>query len=480
MGLSWIKSYIVPVAPASPKSATPTPTAAQSPSFGDVSGSFVDMSEVTQFPYEWTNIVCEGGGAKCIAMCGAIKVLELAHVMTNITNYAGSSAGSILCMLLAAGYSADELVEVLMRTNFYDLLVANETNVVGRIYKLIESYGCYDGAAYVEWLGSLLRQKGYDPDINFVTLYRATSKTLVITGSNISTGHTEYFSHHTTPLMPVRLAVRISVSIPFVFQPVSYGSNNQMYADGGLFCNFPLDAFDSDIPGDRANKRSEANSATLGLKLIGANDRADKQLYYHKPVVITNIVQFGATMFCRALDEIERLHIDADYWTRTIAIPTDQITTVDFALTRRQKYSLLQNGSLAAATFLRQWVRAHKRRPSFVQRWLRRAGQKVSAETSALDELVNFNAASLFPALVPAISPHGARSPSHCQSASMSMGGTLTKEQLEKLREEFVGGASAIAVHHSSSSSIVAAPQSAGLATIDEKKVVVETSGSGD
>jgi NTE family protein len=38
--------------------------------------------------------------------------------------------------------------------------------------------------------------------------------------------------------MSVRLAIRISISVPIVFTPVLY--NNNYYVDGGVINNFPM------------------------------------------------------------------------------------------------------------------------------------------------------------------------------------------------------------------------------------------------
>ena len=60
------------------------------------------------------DLVFEGGGVKGIGLAGALATLEERGYRPQ--NVAGTSAGSISAALLAAGYSAAELREIIMRS----------------------------------------------------------------------------------------------------------------------------------------------------------------------------------------------------------------------------------------------------------------------------------------------------------------------------------------------------------------------------
>ena len=53
----------------------------------------------------------------------------------------------------------------------------------------------------------------------------------------------EYCHIVTTPDMPIRKAMRASMSLPFFWKPVELHPG-ELYVDGGLFNNFPIKAFD--------------------------------------------------------------------------------------------------------------------------------------------------------------------------------------------------------------------------------------------
>jgi hypothetical protein len=64
---------------------------------------------------------------------------------------------------------------------------------------------------------------------------------LVIIGTDLESHAPVYFDYINNPTMMVKLAVRISTSIPFVFQPVDY--LGKTYIDGAVTTSLP-DVFD--------------------------------------------------------------------------------------------------------------------------------------------------------------------------------------------------------------------------------------------
>jgi NTE family protein len=65
------------------------------------------------------DLVFEGGGLKGIGLVGAYSVLEARGYRPQ--NIAGTSAGAIVAALLAAGYTAAELRQTIMKCDFNSL-----------------------------------------------------------------------------------------------------------------------------------------------------------------------------------------------------------------------------------------------------------------------------------------------------------------------------------------------------------------------
>jgi NTE family protein len=276
---------------------------------------------------QYENLVFEGGGVKGIAFTGAVRSLEERDVMSGIKRIIGSSAGSMIASLLAIGYNANEMRDILMSTDL-NKFKDSEYWVVGYVYRLLNYFGLYQGDAFYEWFGNLIKVKTGNRDTTFLDVFQKCGKELVITGTCVNKMKVIYFNHHQHPDMPVRLAVRLSMSLPFVFAAKKY--KGDIYTDGGVLDNYPIWYF-----GD--SKR------TLGLKLVNPTERRDDQVY-HDIIQINNIKDFGWGVINAMLDQIDRLHIHDEYWEKTITIDTLGYSALDFGLSKKAREQLVQSG----------------------------------------------------------------------------------------------------------------------------------------
>ena len=67
-----------------------------------------------------TGLALSGGGARGFAHIGALKALEEEGIKPNIIS--GVSAGSIIGVLYADGYSPEEMIEIFSSVKFSDLV----------------------------------------------------------------------------------------------------------------------------------------------------------------------------------------------------------------------------------------------------------------------------------------------------------------------------------------------------------------------
>lgn len=67
------------------------------------------------------------------------------------------------------------------------------------------------------------------------------NRSLALSAFDITNGSLVYFSDQTTPDMKIATAVRISSSIPIIFEPVIY--QGHLFVDGGVMRRLPIDAF---------------------------------------------------------------------------------------------------------------------------------------------------------------------------------------------------------------------------------------------
>jgi len=104
--------------------------------------------------------VFEGGGVKGIGLVGGVAVAEERGYKW--VNVAGTSAGAIVAALLAAGYTAPEIEEVLKELDynrFKDTSPLDRVPLVGPVASLIFENGIYEGKFFENWMRGLLQEK---------------------------------------------------------------------------------------------------------------------------------------------------------------------------------------------------------------------------------------------------------------------------------------------------------------------------------
>eukprot|EP00571_Detonula_confervacea_P003366 CAMPEP_0172325364 /NCGR_PEP_ID=MMETSP1058-20130122/53821_1 /TAXON_ID=83371 /ORGANISM="Detonula confervacea, Strain CCMP 353" /LENGTH=1030 /DNA_ID=CAMNT_0013041887 /DNA_START=6 /DNA_END=3098 /DNA_ORIENTATION=- len=195
--------------------------------------------------YPFENVVFQGGGAKGVVHCGAIQALDELGILPYLKRFAGTSAGCAPALFLALGLDGKQAkaeTDLLEMSEFFD---ANSigNNKISLVYNLMTKLGMHPGDKCIEYFGELLEKYTGDPDLTFLDLYQMYGTELCISVSNISRQQSEYLHVNTTPDLPIKLAIRASMSVPFLWRPIEL-ADGEKYVDGGVFNNFPLKAFD--------------------------------------------------------------------------------------------------------------------------------------------------------------------------------------------------------------------------------------------
>jgi NTE family protein len=157
-------------------------------------------------------LVLSGGGVRGMAHIGLIKALNEFNISAN--SVSGSSVGALVGALYANGNSVEDM-----------LAFFNETPLFKYNFLTILKPGFIDTDRYFNIF------KGYFPENSFEALERE----LHIVVTNLQKAQQEFFSMG--ELIRPLLA---SAALPPVFSPVEL--NGQLYADGGIMNNFPIEA----------------------------------------------------------------------------------------------------------------------------------------------------------------------------------------------------------------------------------------------
>jgi arachidonate 5-lipoxygenase len=200
-----------------------------------------------RYPFE--NLAFEGGGAKGIAYVGAISVLEEEGLYPeHIRRVAGTSSGSFLATMIAVGCPSSELTKMLFETDLAAVMRDARFGMLSGVVNMVTLFGWNPGARLLTFLGQKLKERTGSEDVTFRQVFERCGRELCVPVTNLTRMATEYCHPKTTPDMPVRLAVGMSMSLPVLMVPyrvVRAGKSiADLYTDGGLLCNYPVHAFD--------------------------------------------------------------------------------------------------------------------------------------------------------------------------------------------------------------------------------------------
>ena len=311
------------------------------------------------------DLVFEGGGVKGIGLIGAYSVLEEHGYRPQ--NLAGTSAGAIVATLAAAGYTAAELRGLLLELDFgglRDRAWEDKVPLVGVPLSILKDRGVYEGEALLAWLGERLAAKGVrtfrdlvHPDFAGDERYRYRVQ---VVASDLTARRLLVLPRDARRLgivpddLDVALAVRMSSSVPFFFEPVRVPNRRtgreHLIVDGGVLSNFPVWLFDVD---------GEPPWPTFGLLLVEPEPRTSlgERLPRREPGEqrIGGVVDYAKSLIMTMLEAHDRLYVEKADFARTIPIETLGVRTTEFGLARRRALALYESGRRAAEQFLAGW-----------------------------------------------------------------------------------------------------------------------------
>ena len=157
------------------------------------------------------------------SMIGTLKALE--SQLVDVEEISGSSAGSILALMLALGMSIDEILNVSLSLNIPEFVKL-------RIGSFFNKFGFVDLEPIRD---KLVEVCGCDPT------FEELDMKIYISAYCLNSSTTEYFSKDTHPKMKVIDAVCMSIAIPLIFSCGKY--DGKTYVDGGTIEQYPFTPF---------------------------------------------------------------------------------------------------------------------------------------------------------------------------------------------------------------------------------------------
>jgi len=282
--------------------------------------------------YPFKYLVFEGGGVRGCAYAGAYQALSEYQIHTQIEGICGTSIGAITALILALDYSPELVTKIAMDMDFELMLDGCWTGII----RLFRHFGWFKGKKALRYFRKLIADKGLSPDITFTEWANTGKPDLRLIGTDMNTVTSTVFSAATTPHCSVALAVRMSMSIPYIFASVPY--EEMTMVDGGMLRNYPITEFDTE----------EGNNLKDTLGFCFSLNTTE--------VKIQTLFEFIKRL--KDVDNAQQydlLETDPAGKDRTVFIDPLGIKSTEFDISISQKKALYNSGYNSTIDFLRKY-----------------------------------------------------------------------------------------------------------------------------
>jgi NTE family protein len=241
-----------------------------------------------------------GGAARGFAHIGVIKALEAQGISPDII--VGTSAGSVVGALYAAGYNGFQIQELSMSMEEDQLIDGSGITRCIVETMITDKRGCIKGQALQDFINRNVKGRPIE-NLN---------KTFAAVATNLSSGEMMVFQTGNTGA-----AVRASSSVPVFFQPVTINARD--YVDGGLVTPVPVSV-----------------ARTLGADFVIAVDISDRP-QDRTTAGIVDILWQTFTIFGQTINRYELPKADVIIRPVTYGIPATDMSGRNIAVLEGEK-----------------------------------------------------------------------------------------------------------------------------------------------
>jgi NTE family protein len=358
--------------------------------------------------------VFRGGGVKGLGLAGALLgfAQHPEKPITKWVNVAGASAGAIIACYLAAGHDAEDMVDLMKRTkfgSFQDFPWPGKVFGGGRNF--VRRHGLARGEAFRRWFADELEHKtfastktadGKEYRLKLIAV-DASNRALLVLPDDLARYKVRGEAKAIDPdSFEIADAARMSMSIPYFFEPVTLvrdrvfvedvgdtiGLPSKMpvdrltvehenarceqvghkpmtfreltpkeelqqlsvIIDGGTLSNFPVWLFDVESPDKPLTRPTFGFTLTGGRGVGGGIDKVVRMQPWP--------VRFGVDIFHTSQEAWDARFVSHSTRVRTIAVDAGTVGTTQFNLSPADQQMLIDNGRKAATQFLDRFTLA--------------------------------------------------------------------------------------------------------------------------
>jgi NTE family protein len=308
--------------------------------------------------------VFRGGGVKGLALAGALRGFaeHPTKPVTTWKNVAGASAGAIIACYLATGHDAEQMLDLMKKTDFSSFADFPLHNKVLGGIDLVLEHGMAKGDAFEHWFDEVLEgatfadvrkpaDNGDEPGwwLKLIAV-DVTSRALLVLPDDL----VDYKQPTKSTLIDpdefkISRAARMSMSIPYFFRPIELEHKDgytALIVDGGTLSNFPVWLFDV----DPAESGRPPTRPTFGFTLKGGRGLGGGLDTIHRFEAWG--IRFAFDIFHTAQEAWDARFVSHSTRVRTLAVDAADVATTEFNLSPERQELLIRNGREAAKDFL--------------------------------------------------------------------------------------------------------------------------------
>ena len=241
------------------------------------------------------------------------------------------------------------------------------------LFAFVERGGWFSADAFVSWLQAKLdagQWQGTQRTFSKMTLsqfFAATKVELTVVASDTTGGRMLVLNHRTAPDCPLVMAVRMSMSIPLLWDEViwqeSWGTyrgrdiSGHAIVDGGMLSNFPIELFVSQDATVKSVMGEDSGSSVLGMLIDESMpvEGVDNKALVTGGFNLTELrtVQRLAGLMNTALTAHDKMVIDA--FERLVArMPAKGFGTTEFNMTDERRECLVNAGRASMKAYFQR------------------------------------------------------------------------------------------------------------------------------
>jgi NTE family protein len=301
------------------------------------------------------DLVLGGGGLRGLAHIGALTALHEHDY--EIKRVAGASAGAVIGAFAVSGVPARRIDELFELLDFRSFVMADVIARLGakRAIRGVVNRLTSERIEPLTWIGDVLAEQGVETfaDLRVADApatarvedsYRLVVRCLDVVQRRVVRLPWDYARYGLNPdEQSVGQAVRASMSVPLVYEPVPIGEGKPgltgVLVDGGLTSGFPVSVFDR-------RDGQEPRWPTFGLRLLSRVPTTDR--------LPEDDIATARMVLTALLDSSDRLAPSTDCdERRTIRVDVSEIGALEFDLYNDRE--IIEDGRRAMDAFLSSW-----------------------------------------------------------------------------------------------------------------------------